>query len=316
MPVEILLISGSLRSGSVNTAVLRTAAALAPAGVAAELYEALGSLPHFNPDDDPEGAPPPPSVADLRARLRSADALLYCTPEYAGALPGAFKNLLDWTVGGGEAYGKPAAWINVTSRPEEERSGGAYESLRTVLGYAGIEVVEPACRRIRVTRAALGPDGLVAAPAVREEITEVLEALSAAVSPPGGGNGQPACQELLACDREFFRALVAGDLAALEELLAGDFLIVDADSGAVHERGELLEAIRRGELDFGEIEEHADEALAREQGDLGITVGRTSLSLALGGGPPSRRESRYVHVFSSSGGRWRLVSAQGTPIRA
>lgn len=42
----------------------------------------------------------------------AADAVLFCTPEYAGALPGSFKNLLDWTVGGGETYGKPAAWIN------------------------------------------------------------------------------------------------------------------------------------------------------------------------------------------------------------
>ncbi|MGD0240963.1 MAG: NAD(P)H-dependent oxidoreductase [Streptosporangiaceae bacterium] len=35
--------------------------------------------------------------------------------EYAGTLPGSLKNLLDWTVGGGEIYGKPAGWINVAA---------------------------------------------------------------------------------------------------------------------------------------------------------------------------------------------------------
>lgn len=111
--VRILLVSGSTRVGSTNTAVLRTAPAVAPEGVASVLYDGLASLPAFNPDDDHE--PLPPTVANLRAQLAASDAVLFCTPEYAGALPGSFKNLLDWTVGGGEIYGKPVAWINVSS---------------------------------------------------------------------------------------------------------------------------------------------------------------------------------------------------------
>jgi hypothetical protein len=74
----------------------------------------------------------PPSAAELRRQLRDADGVLICTPEYAGALPGSFKNLLDWTVGGGETYGKPVAWINASMRAD-----GAHESLRAVLGYTG-----------------------------------------------------------------------------------------------------------------------------------------------------------------------------------
>jgi NAD(P)H-dependent FMN reductase len=312
---EILLISGSLRSGSVNTAVLRTAAALATPPLRAELYEGLGELPHFNPDDDPDGAPAPEAVADLRRRLRHADAILYCTPEYAGALPGAFKNLLDWTVGGGEAYGKPAAWINVTSREHGSEAGGAYESLRTVLGYAGADVVEEACRRIRVTRAALGTDGLVAAPPIRAQIEEVMAALAARVGRAGNGTGSAEDQELRAADREFFRALAGRDLPALERLLASEFLIVEAESGEVLAREQLLDAVARGSLAFADIEEHSEDAVTRRQGDLGITVGRTSRSLASAPGAPSGLESRYTHVFRASNGRWQLISAQGTPIR-
>ncbi len=50
--VRLLLIAGSLRAGSTNIALLRTMEALAPAGVTTLLYEGLGRLPHFNPDDD------------------------------------------------------------------------------------------------------------------------------------------------------------------------------------------------------------------------------------------------------------------------
>ena len=94
----------------------------------AVLYEGLGALPHFNPDDDVE--PLHPAVAELRAAIDAADALLFSTPEYAGALPGSFKNLLDWTIGGGEIYEKAVGWINASTL------GGAadtYESLGVVL---------------------------------------------------------------------------------------------------------------------------------------------------------------------------------------
>lgn len=73
---RILLIPGSLRSGATTTAVLRTAHAVAPAGVETTLYDGLGRLPHFNPDDDPADGSPPGPVAELRARLAEALAAL------------------------------------------------------------------------------------------------------------------------------------------------------------------------------------------------------------------------------------------------
>lgn len=64
---QILMVSGSLRAGSTNAAVLQTAAAVAPAGVTSVLYGGMDRLPHFNPDDDLEGEPVHAEVADLRA---------------------------------------------------------------------------------------------------------------------------------------------------------------------------------------------------------------------------------------------------------
>ena len=174
------MISGSLRSASTNTAALLTLGSLAREGLVATLYDGLADLPHFNPDDDV--IPLHPAVVHLRARIRSADALLFSTPEYAGALPGSFKNLLDWTIGDdepGSIYEKPVAWIEVSPRPAQ----GAHDSLRRVLGFAGARIVEAACRRIPLTRAMIGPDGVVTDPDARRQLADALEALaSGAVS--------------------------------------------------------------------------------------------------------------------------------------
>jgi NAD(P)H-dependent FMN reductase len=170
----ILLLSGSLRAGSTNEAVLRTAHAVAPARVRVVLYAGLAALPHFNPDDDTEPLPAP--VAGLRTAIDRAAAVLICTPEYAGTLPGSFKNLLDWTVGGTDICDKPVAWINAAA---PGRGQGAEAALRTVLGYTGADIVESACARIPVDRATVGEDGLITDPGVRRQLGEVLRLLAA-----------------------------------------------------------------------------------------------------------------------------------------
>lgn len=175
---QIVLVSGSLRRGSTNGAVLRTASAVAPARVTTVPYDGVGRLPHFNPDDDREGEAVHPAVADLRAAVREADALLVCTPEYAGALPGALKNLLEWTVGDAGTYGKPVAWINAAGPAAPTGGRDAHDSLRKVLGYVGADIVEAACSRIPVTRDAVGADGTIADPSLREHIAETVSTLA------------------------------------------------------------------------------------------------------------------------------------------
>ena len=135
------------------------------------LYEGVSGLPHFNPDDDSD--PLPGAVADLRSQIRTADAVLLSTPEYAGALPGSFKNLLDWTIGDdqpGSIYQKPVAWVNVSAHG----AVNAHESLRKVLRYATAEIIEEACaevvrhppdgRRRRADRRRVRPQSTCCAP--------------------------------------------------------------------------------------------------------------------------------------------------------
>ena len=189
MTCQLLLISGSLRARSTNTAALRTAARLALGGIDAVVYDGIDHLPAFNPDDDT--ATPPRAVAYLRGTIHAADAVLFSVPEYAGALPGSFKNLLDWTIGDDHPrsiYNKPVAWLNASPRGAE----GAHGELQTVLRYAHAAVAEWACMRIPITREMIGADGLVNDPAIRARIARLiglLAEISGCGGAPGGADG-------------------------------------------------------------------------------------------------------------------------------
>jgi chromate reductase len=94
--MRILGISGSLRSGSSTSAIVRAAGRLLPEGIDFAIYDGVGDLPHFIPDLDTDEPPVP--VQLLRDAIAAADALLICTPEYAHGMPGSLKNMLDWLV--------------------------------------------------------------------------------------------------------------------------------------------------------------------------------------------------------------------------
>jgi chromate reductase len=140
--MRILAISGSLRTASHNTALLREAAQRAPEGVEVELYGELEWLPPYNEDRDTDR--PPEAVADMRRLLASADALLIATPEYNGTIPGQLKHLVDWASRpyGPEAalYGKRVAVIGASVT--DYGALWAQDHLRKALGIAGARVME------------------------------------------------------------------------------------------------------------------------------------------------------------------------------
>ncbi|MCU1345164.1 MAG: NADPH-dependent reductase [Acidimicrobiia bacterium] len=171
----VLAVSGSLREGSTNSALVRTAADLSVPGIVVTEFQGMGDLPHFNPDDDVE--PLPPAVERLRTAIAKADAVLFCTPEYAGALPGSFKNLLDWSVGATDGiYEKPVAWVNASASPTG--AANAHASLRIVLGYVNARIIEEACVPIPVPRAAVEPGAKpINDESIRRRVGEALVAL-------------------------------------------------------------------------------------------------------------------------------------------
>jgi ketosteroid isomerase-like protein len=112
-------------------------------------------------------------------------------------------------------------------------------------------------------------------------------------------------------DRRFFSALLSADVAALGELLAEDFILIDVLQGGEIPRAALLDAMAQGIVRFERIE--VFESRARLYGNVAVVTGRTEME-GQGAGQPWSARSRYTHVFVEQQGRWRLVAAQGTRI--
>jgi len=114
--MRVLGISGSLRRGSFNSALLRTAAEHLPGGAELIEFTRLGDIPPY--DADVERAGTPDAVRELREAIRGADAVLVATPEYNHSIPGQLKNALDWAsrpAGQSALNGKPAAVIGAST---------------------------------------------------------------------------------------------------------------------------------------------------------------------------------------------------------
>ena len=113
-PIRILGIAGSLRKASFNQGALRAAVELAPAEATIEIFD-IDGIHGFNQDLEQN---PPERVAELKRKIREADAILFVTPEYNYSIPGVLKNAIDWA---SRSYGdsawneKPAAIMGCRS---------------------------------------------------------------------------------------------------------------------------------------------------------------------------------------------------------
>jgi len=91
---RLVAISGSLRKGSFNTALLRAALDMAPEGV--EILEGtIRGIPLYDADVEASDGIPQ-AVARLKDQVAEADGVILFTPEYNNGIPGVFKNAIDW----------------------------------------------------------------------------------------------------------------------------------------------------------------------------------------------------------------------------
>ena len=174
--MKILTISGSLRARSSNTELLRAAQLVADPSWTFDHYDGLASLPHFNPDDDLEGAIPPEPVRHLRARIAAADALLVCSPEYAHGVPGSLKNALDWMVSDAAMIGKPIGLLNASAR-----STFAHRQLAETLRTMSATIVEGASIVISLDGRRLDAAGIAADPVLAALVRRALDALATVI---------------------------------------------------------------------------------------------------------------------------------------
>jgi chromate reductase, NAD(P)H dehydrogenase (quinone) len=171
---QILMIPGSLRSGSHTTRLLRATGRLVPSPYTVDFADMVRALPHYDADLDGEGALA--SVVTARGRLAAASALIISTPEYNGTIPGGLKNWIDWVTRPPTQHvlvGKPIAVLG--GSPNSKGAVAAVTWLRNTLGYLGAVVVgDPVA--IPDIANAVDDDG-----SVTDEVADKLQALVAAL---------------------------------------------------------------------------------------------------------------------------------------
>ncbi len=179
---RVLLVSGSLRATSTNSALLRTARRSHQTGSRLSYTEDSEPFPTSTRTTIPKPSRRPLASYALRSGMRTA--LSSRSPSTPVRCPARSRTLLDWTIGDdqpGSIYEKPVAWINASPRG----AVNAHEQLRLVLGYAHATIIEAACTQVSVTPAMINNDGLIADTAIREEIAKALTILA---SIPGRGD--------------------------------------------------------------------------------------------------------------------------------
>ncbi|HEV7492713.1 NAD(P)H-dependent oxidoreductase [Baekduia sp.] len=180
--IRILGLSGSLRSGSHNTALLRAAALSLPSGVELEVYDGLRDLPPYDADLDVEGGRDPiEAVARLREAIAEADGILISTPEFNGSIPGVLKNALDWAsrpFPDSALKGKPTAVLGASTG----LFGAVWAQAETkkILGIIGADVLDGELP-VGQAHGAFGDDGHLIEPDLRTALEELLGVLAARV---------------------------------------------------------------------------------------------------------------------------------------
>jgi len=133
--IKILAISGSLKSTSTNTGILRFISKFIPE-TEFIIYDDLESIPTFNPEKEAGTVP----VANFKKAIKDADGVIFSTPEYAFGVPGVLKNALDWTVASGDLNEKPV--IAISASPLYGGGSHALRSLLLTLGALGTKMTE------------------------------------------------------------------------------------------------------------------------------------------------------------------------------
>jgi chromate reductase, NAD(P)H dehydrogenase (quinone) len=171
---KIVAISGSTRQNSTNLNLLKAIEILFEDTIEMKIFEGIATLPHFNPDDTDKAIP---EVMLFREKLRHADAVIICTPEYAHGVPGSLKNAIDWTVSTNEFSHKPTALITAST---DGRAGHAalLETLQTIEA----ENVAQLQLLIQFASTKIGKDYIIKDEATLTAIKELITALLSTIA--------------------------------------------------------------------------------------------------------------------------------------
>lgn len=177
--MQILGVVGSLRPDSHNRRLLRAAADELPPDAELTAFEGLKAVEPFDEVDERETGGGLPGADAFIAAIRSADAVLFVTPEYNGSIPGVLKNAVDWasrpTPATSALAGKPVAVIGASTGAFG--AVWAQAELRKALGLAGARVLDQELA-LPTAHEAFKPDGRLVRGATRRRLREILVQLA------------------------------------------------------------------------------------------------------------------------------------------
>jgi chromate reductase, NAD(P)H dehydrogenase (quinone) len=167
-PRKIAVIVGSLRKESFSRKLAKAIAAVAPDSLTFDFVE-IGQLQHFNQDLE---ATPTAEWTAFRERVKTADAVLFVTPEYNRGLPGVLKNAIDVgsrPYGSSVWKGRPAAVVS--NSPGGVGGFGAYHQLRQSLVFLNVPTVNQPETYVGGVAALFDENGQLVNEASREFLT-------------------------------------------------------------------------------------------------------------------------------------------------
>jgi chromate reductase len=179
MTLKILAVSGSLRAGSYNTALLRVAIESAPPGLVIERFD-IRPIPFFDGDVERQGDPEP--VIQWKNAISAADGLLIATPEYHHSIPGVLKNALDWAgrspkgASNSSLARKPVGIIGTGGVAGSAR---AQLHLRQILAETRSYVMIEPTVIVPLARQKFDESGKLLDEAVRKQVTDFMTAFAA-----------------------------------------------------------------------------------------------------------------------------------------
>lgn len=168
---KILAVSGSTREKSTNLCLILAIKELYKDNFEIDIYNEIADLPQFNPDLDID--PAPEKVLELRKKLKQADGILICTPEYAMGVPGTLKNAIDWTVSSCEFSKKPVALITASSVGEK-----AHASLLETLKIIESNITSDTQLLISFAKTKISSDAVITDRETLDQVKKVISSFS------------------------------------------------------------------------------------------------------------------------------------------
>jgi NAD(P)H-dependent FMN reductase/ketosteroid isomerase-like protein len=310
----VAVLVGSLRKDSWSRKVARALMAEAPSSLSCRIVE-IGDLALYN--EDLEGHVPP-SWARFRSEMKTADAVLFVTPEYNRSIPGVLKNAVD--VGSRPAdrnvfAGRPAGVVSVT--PYTLGAFGANHHLRQTFVFLDMPVMQQPEAYIGEAGGLFDDKGELTSDETRRFLQKYMGSFLQWVEKVARPSAPSrSFQDFMKRRADVARAYVNGDGAPLEGMVphSGTATFFPPFGGAEQGAEAVATRYQRDVRSFSPGGETSFDILQTVDGDVGVWTGFQSAKVRMQGSDPREMKLRVTEVFRRIGGDWKLVHRHADPL--